>query len=225
MKRFQGKVGDWTLYFPIFQNTIGSLAAFLGSTRSARTYNAEVMALLNGSFFRRSIWWPGCFIQISWVASKSVVIQKVTNIAMENPHFSWRIPSKRCIFHCHVRSRSPFNWGLRPGGMVQVKGLKGDAVGDAQNRIQVRPSVWTSRILGTTFFLQKLRSTYEHLELLKVTFDFPPWVKSKIAWSVMAEALRLNDEKGVGTPKESLDWRDPKNRVVCSGTRLDLTFI
>ena len=130
-------------------------------------------------------------------------------------------------FHCHVQLKGPFfNRGLRPGGMVQVKGLKGDAVGDAQ----FIESVWqtsslrffTSRIQARRLFSTKIEVNMSWT-LAIVEGDFwlstIVWVKSEIAWSVMAEALRLNGEKGVGTPKDSLDWRDPKNRVVCKRTK------
>ena len=146
-----------------------------------------------GAFFFLpfSIWWiPGGFIwfyeKISkwWLRKWWLFSQGKTNIiAME---ISRMFPGKNTIFKrcCNsiamFKLKGPFfNWGLRPGGMVQVKGLKGDAVGDAQ----FIESVWqtsslrffTSRIQARRFFfLQKLRSTCHDLELLKVTFDFPP---------------------------------------------------
>ena len=80
-------------------------------------------------------------------------------------------------FHCHVQLKGPFfNWGLRPGGMVQVKGLKGDAVGDAQ----FIESVWQTSSLrffhfktsgSTTFFFYKNWGQY-----VMNTWNFWRWL-------------------------------------------------
>lgn len=94
----------------------------------------------------------------------------------------------------------------------------------SSNPFDKRPhSVWTSRIQAwrRPFFSTKTEVNMSWtLGIVEGDFWLSTivWVKSEIAWSV-AEALRLNGEKGVGTPKDSLGWRDPENRVVCSSTR------
>lgn len=166
------------------------------------------------------------------VASKSVFYSqgKSNIIAMEISRMfpGKNTKSKRCsIFHCHVSSRVQlstevfvlvawFKWRV---WRVMLSGMH-----SSSNPFDKRPHPFShfKNSGSTTFFLYKKKGQLIWtLGIVEGDFWLSTivWVKSEIAWSVMAEALRLNGEKGVGTPKDSLGWRDPKNRVVCSSTR------
>ena len=100
--------------------------------------------------------YPGCFL---------VKIPSSNGAAIPLPCSNWRVPFSTEVFVLVAW----FKWRV----------LKGDAVGmhSSSNPFDKRPhSVFSLQEfrLDDFFFLQKLRSTCHDLELLKVTFDFPP---------------------------------------------------